>query len=87
MVPQVVVQFLTLEVVQKLTLERPKGGTETNSPANTYIYIYAVKLKAGPMFALFKVKNWSIFVSENLVLPAERRIFFKPKQTGKQKHF
>ena len=32
MAPQEVVQFLTLEVVQKLTLERPKRGTETNSP-------------------------------------------------------
>ena len=26
-----------------------------------YIYIYAVQLKTGPNFALFKVKNWSIF--------------------------
>ena len=59
MVPQEVVLFLTLEVVPKLTLERPKSGTKTNSPA--YIYIYAVKLKTGPMFALFKVKNWSNF--------------------------
>ena len=42
MIPQEVVQFLTLEVVQKLTLERPKGGTETHSPAcmHAYIYIY-----------------------------------------------
>ena len=24
-----------------------------------YIYIYAVKLIIGPIFALFKVKNWS----------------------------
>ena len=36
--PQKVVLFLTLEVVPKLTLERLKSGTETNSPA--YIYIY-----------------------------------------------
>ena len=28
-----------------------------------YIYIYAVKLKSGPIFALFKVKKWSnVFV-------------------------
>ena len=27
-----------------------------------YIYIYAVKLKTGPIVALFKVKNWSIFL-------------------------
>ena len=26
-----------------------------------YLYTYAVKLKTGPIFALFKVKNWSIF--------------------------
>ena len=31
--PQEVVLFLTLEVVPKLTLERPKSGTKTNSPA------------------------------------------------------
>ena len=30
--PQEVVLFLTLEVVPKLTLERPKSGTKTNSP-------------------------------------------------------
>ena len=39
MVPQEVVLFLTLEVVPKLTLERPKSGTKTNSPAYIYIYI------------------------------------------------
>ena len=33
------VLFLTLEVVPKLTLERLKSGTETNSPAYIYIYI------------------------------------------------
>ena len=46
-----------------------------------YIYIYAVELKAGPNFAFSSVKNWSkffvcLFVFENLVLPAERRVFF-----------
>ena len=40
--PQEVVLFLTLEVVPKLTLERPKSGTKTNSPA--YIYTHT----AGP---------------------------------------
>ena len=40
MVPHEVVLFLTLEVVPKLTLERPKSGTKTNSPAYIYIYIY-----------------------------------------------
>ena len=53
------------------------------------IYIYAVKLKTGPSFALFKVKNWSIFcffcffIFENLILPAERRGFLKKKQAKK----
>ena len=43
--PQELVLFLTLEVVPKLTLERPKRGTKTNSPA--YIYIYCgVKILA-----------------------------------------
>ena len=45
----------------------------------------AVKLKAGPIFALFKVKNCSNFfvcfaVLGNLVLPAERRLFRKCKK-------
>ena len=47
------------------------------------IYIYAVKLKTGPNVALFKVKNWSFFL-ENLVLPAERRIFSPKKQEREQ---
>ena len=42
--PQEVVLSLTLEVVPKLTLERPKSGTKTNSPA--YIYIYLSRLPA-----------------------------------------
>ena len=37
--PQEVVLFLTLEGVPKLTLERPKRGTKTNSPAYIHIYI------------------------------------------------
>ena len=45
--PQEVVLFLTLEVVPKLTLERPKSGTKTNSPA--YIYIYGYSLIWGPI--------------------------------------
>ena len=39
-VPQKVALFLALEVVLLLTLERLKRGTETNSPAHIYIYIY-----------------------------------------------
>ena len=53
---------------------------------NINIYIYAVELKTGPIFAFSSVKNWSIFlfVFENLILPAERRGFFK-KQKKKKK--
>ena len=51
-----------------------------------YIYMYAVKLKTGPMFALFKVKNWSIFcfafIFENLIIPCrKKRIFEKQAKT------
>ena len=53
-------------------------------------YVYAVKLKTGPMFALLKVKNWSIFVfvcyfMKDLILPAERRRFLKNTQNEKKK--
>ena len=37
------VLFLTLEVVPKLTLERLKSGTETNSPAFIYTLITQTK--------------------------------------------
>ena len=40
MVPQEVVLFLTLEVVLKLTLERPKSGTKLTL---RHIYIYAFR--------------------------------------------
>ena len=41
------------------------------------------------MFALFKVKKWSIFFFENLVLSADRRGFLKnkPKNTTKKTQF
>ena len=68
-------QFLTLDLDQFLTLETPNLGPFFSSTA--HIYIYAVKLKTGRMFALFCVKNWSFFVFENLVLPAEKKIFKK----------
>ena len=52
--------------------QKPKCGQLIDPTA----YIYVVKLKIGPIFAFLKVKNWSkFFVFENLVLPAERRIF------------
>ena len=44
---------------------------------HVYIYICAVKFKAGPMFALFKdTFGPFLLVFEDLVLPAERRIPF-----------
>ena len=59
--PQEVVLLLTLEVVLFLTLERPKRGTKTNSPAHIYIYIHIRKF-------LIKVhrgrgQNFPIFIS------------------------
>ena len=54
-----------------------------------YMYIYAVELKTGPIFAFSSVKNWSIFfcffVFENLILPAERRGFCTKKKKKKPK--
>ena len=40
-----------------------KLGPDNNFTA--YIYIYAVKLKTGPRFGGFKVKNWSKFKVKN----------------------
>ena len=65
-----------------------------NSGRERERYIYAVKLKSGPIFALFKVKKWSnffvvfvLFVFKNLVLPAERRGILKNKpKNNKNKH-
>ena len=47
-----------------------------------YIYMHAVELKSGPIFAFFSVKNWSIFCVffENLILPAKRRGFFQEEK-------
>ena len=53
--PQEVVLFLTLEVVPKLTLERPKSGTKTNSPAYIYIYVYIPSPRLGDhIFSIFE---------------------------------
>ena len=53
-----------------------------------YIYIYAVKLKTGPRFALFKVKNWSSFLFLFLKISSpcrKKRIFEKQaKKTTKK---
>ena len=52
-----------------------------------YIYVYAVELKAGPFFGVFSVKKLVhfFFVFENLVLPAERRGFFKKEEKETKK--
>ena len=57
--------------------------------AYIYIYIYAVELKTGPLFAFSSVKNWSIFLFfffENLILPAERRGFFNKKRRKRKQN-
>ena len=58
------------------------------------IYIYVVKLQAGPIFALLKLNIGPFFVFlfsifENLILPAERRGFLKTsnKQQEKKHNF
>ena len=49
----------------------------------TLLYVFVVELKAGPIFAFSSVKTGPFvlfilfFVFENLVLPAERRVFSK----------
>ena len=70
------------------TYETPKLGPDNNFTACIYIYIYAVKLKIGPIVALFKVKNWSIFLFfffENRIPPAERRGFWKTSKKDNKK--
>ena len=56
-----------------------------------YIYIYLVKLKIGPIFAL-KIGPFFCFwggggIFENPILPAERRGFLKNKQKTTKKQF
>ena len=69
---------------QFLTLKRANLGPVFNFTA----YIYVVKLKAGPFFALFRVKNRSIcFVFflflKNLTLHAEKDDVSKKTKTTK----
>ena len=44
-----------------------------------YIYMRAVELKAGPMFALFCVKNWSIFLFLKISLSLQKEEDFSNK--------
>ena len=81
----------------------PNGGPVIDSknpqmwpsywPYNIYIYHNALKLKSGPIFALFKVKKWSNFLYifwflffNNLVPPAQRRGFLKNKPKNNKKN-
>ena len=67
-------------------------GGAPNEPSG--IYIYAVELKTGPIFAFSSVLVletgpsfcFLLLFFENTVLPAERRGFFKKKQKQKT-HF
>ena len=86
-------QLVPLNLAQLVKFKNPKLGPVNNFTAYMYIYIYAVELKTGPIFAFSSVKNWSncfvlvFFVFENLILPAERRGFFtKKKKKNKQKN-
>ena len=53
-------------------------------------YVYAVKLKTGPIVALLKLKTGPFFVFfyfANLILPAERRGILKNKQKTTKTQF
>ena len=56
------------------------------------MFLNAVELKAGPIFAFYKLITGPMFLLflfvcfENLVLPADRRGFFKNKQQNNQKN-
>ena len=53
---------ISWEILPERTLFGSYSRFAVPIPAKHPVYsIYAVKLKTGPRFALFKVKNWSIF--------------------------
>ena len=57
-----------------------------------YIYVCAVELKTGPIFALYKLKTgpffvFGFFMSENIILPAEKKEDFWKTSKNNQKHF
>ena len=59
-------QNQTHNLGKNLTYKMVKLGQNLASePTCIYIYIYAVKLKTGPRFGGFKVKNWSKFKVKN----------------------
>ena len=66
--PQEVVLFITLEVVLKLTLERLKSGTKTNSP----VYIYADESNNGTLFSQKQVKQRDARTLNNGTRPVSR---------------
>ena len=82
-------QFLTCSLDQFLTHKRPNLGPVFSSTAYTYIYIYAVKLKSDPIFALFKVKKWSFlfFCFRKSRSPCRKKRIFENKKNNKNTIF
>ena len=54
-------QVIDPKVAKLLTLLWPKNGQVIDPAAYIYIYMHAVELKTGPIFAFSSVKNWSNF--------------------------
>ena len=68
-------------------IEILRRENEEDKIIHTYIYIYAVEFKTGPMFAFFSVKNWSIFLFLFFVClflktlsPCRKKRMFKKKE-------
>ena len=88
-------QLVPLNLAQLVTFKNPKLGPVNNFTACIYIciYIYAVKLKAGPRLPFYKLKTgpsfffvFLFFIFKNLILPAARRGILKNKQKQPKKH-
>ena len=56
-------KLITFEAAKLITLERPKRGQTTNSPAYIYIYIYRS----------LSLQSWSRLSSHNAMLKCRRR--------------
>ena len=77
-------KFEPKHVDKLLTTKKANGGQNNDSQS----YIYAVKLKAGPIFAPFKVNNWStvffLIVLKSHSPCRKKRIFEKQQQAKKK---
>ena len=76
--------FFFLKTAPKAVFAFQKGkkvGRKRGLRLSIYIYIYmhAVELKTGPMFALFCVKNWSIFCFWKYRSPCRKKRTFQKK--------